>query len=68
MVAAVLRRDDRKIAGELENAIKAIAQVARLKEFINKLIEVGEMYGFGTWDLARRIYMPAATPKYEGPP
>lgn len=30
-----------ELCDELENAIKAIARVAQLKEFINKLIEVG---------------------------
>ena len=39
-----------------------LALIAGIRNVDRKLIEVGEMYGFGTWDLARRIYMPAATP------
>jgi sulfonate transport system permease protein len=36
----------------------AIASVDR------KLVEVGRIYRFGTWDLVRRILLPAALPTY----
>lgn len=36
----------------------AIASVGR------KLVEVGRIYRFGTWDLVRRILLPAALPTY----
>ena len=36
--------------------------VAAIRDIDRKLVEVGQMYGFGRWRLVRRILLPAALP------